>query len=167
MKEHQSPWPEAGSEAEADPVWLAFVDPPDAARPRAWWHWMDGNVDPEGIERDLRWLHDVGVRGVQVFDGGMGGPLLVPAAVRPGSEAWDEAVDTAVRTASELGMELAVATSSGVTMRPVAWRVSSARRSSAGSSNRCSIRSTNAVCTVPGLTALTRIPSRTWSVAMA
>ena len=74
---------------------------------------MDGNVDPAGIVRDLRWLHDVGVRGVQVFDGGMGGPLVVPAAVRPGSEAWDEAVDTAVRTASELGMELAVATSSG------------------------------------------------------
>ena len=113
MKEHQSSPPEAGPAAEADPVWRAFIDPPDEARPRAWWHWMDGNVDPAGIVRDLRWLHDVGVRGVQVFDGGMGGPLVVPAPVRPGSEAWDEAVDTAKRTASELGMELAVATSSG------------------------------------------------------
>ena len=113
MKEHQPPWPETGSEVEADRLWLAFVDPPDAARPRAWWHWMDGNVDPAGIVRDLRWLHGVGVRGVQLFDGGMGGPLVVPAAVRPGSESWDEAVETAVRTASELGMELALATSSG------------------------------------------------------
>ncbi len=113
MKEHQSSPREAGPDAETDPVWRAFIDPPDEARPRAWWHWMDGNVDPAGIVRDLRWLHDVGVRGVQVFDGGMGGPLVVPAPVRPGSEAWDEAVDTAKRTASELGMELAVATSSG------------------------------------------------------
>lgn len=115
MKEHPSSPPEPGPEAEAevDPLWRAFVDPPDAARPRAWWHWMDGNVDPEGIVRDLRWLHDVGVRGVQVFDGGMGGTLVVPTPVRPGSEAWDDAVDTAVRTTSELGMELAVATSSG------------------------------------------------------
>ena len=113
MKEHQSPPPDAGPAAEADPVWLAFIDPPDEARPRAWWHWMDGNVDPKGIVRDLRWLHEVGVRGVQLFEGGMGGPLVVPAPVRPGTEAWDEAVDTAVRTASELGMELAVATSSG------------------------------------------------------
>jgi alpha-L-rhamnosidase len=103
----------ATSEAGSDPLWDAFVDPPDEARPRAWWHWMDGNVDPEGVVRDLRWLHSVGVRGVQLFDGSMGGPLVVPAPVRPGTEAWDEAVDTAVRTASELGMELAVATSSG------------------------------------------------------
>lgn len=103
----------SGSEAASDTLWYAFVDPPDEARPRAWWHWMDGNVDPVGIVRDLEWLHGVGVRGVQVFDGGMGGPLVVPAAVRPGSEAWDEAVDTAVRTTAELGMELAVATSSG------------------------------------------------------
>jgi hypothetical protein len=74
---------------------------------------MDGNIDLAGIVRDLRWLHEVGVRGAQVFDGGLGGPLVVPAAVRPGSEVWTEAVDTAVRTATELGMELAVATSSG------------------------------------------------------
>ena len=44
-------------------LWNAFVDPPDEARPRAWWHWMDGNIDPAGIVRDLAWLHSVGVRG--------------------------------------------------------------------------------------------------------
>src|SRR5690349_21102162 len=103
----------SGSTEASDRLWDAFVDPPDEARPRAWWHWMDGNIDPEGIERDLRWLHAVGVRGAQVFDGGMGGPLVVPAPVRPGWAAWDEAVLAAKRTASELGMELAVATSSG------------------------------------------------------
>lgn len=94
-------------------LWRSFVDPPDAARPRAWWHWMDGNVDPEGIIRDLTWLHSVGVRGVQLFDGGMGVPLVVPEPVRPGSAAWHAAIRTAVRTASELGLELAVATSAG------------------------------------------------------
>ncbi|MFE5673219.1 glycosyl hydrolase [Agromyces sp. NPDC056523] len=98
---------------DADPLWSAFVDPPDEARPRAWWHWMDGNVDPAGVERDLRWLHAVGVRGAQLFDGGMGGPLVVPAPVRPGSTEWVQSVETAVRVATELGMELAVATSSG------------------------------------------------------
>lgn len=94
-------------------AWAALIDPPDEARPRAWWHWMDGNVDPEGIVRDLEWMHRVGLRGAQVFDGGMGVPLVVDAPVRPGTEAWTEAVDTAARVASERGMELAVATSSG------------------------------------------------------
>ena len=99
MEEHQSSPREAGPARRADPLWRAFVDPPDEARPRAWWHWMDGNVDPAGIGRDLEWLHDVGVRGVQMFDGGMGTPLVVPAPVRPGSEAWDEAVRHGQRTA--------------------------------------------------------------------
>ena len=106
MTEPPSPW-------DPNELWQAFLDPPDETRPRAWWHWMDGNVDPAGIVRDLTWLHDVGVRGVQLFDGGMGVPLVVPEPVRPGSAAWQEAIDTAVRTATTLGLELAVATSSG------------------------------------------------------
>lgn len=109
MDEHQPTTPPPGS----DPLWDAFVDPPDEARPRAWWHWMDGNVDPIGIERDLRWMHAAGMRGAQVFDGGMGGPLVMPSPVRPGTPDWDRAVDVAVETAASLGMELAVATSSG------------------------------------------------------
>ncbi|WP_439592914.1 glycosyl hydrolase [Microbacterium sp.] len=94
-------------------LWGAFVEPPDDARPRVWWHWMDGNIDPAGIVRDLEWMQSVGVRGVQLFDGGMGVPLVVPEPVRPGSEGWDHAIDTAVRTADRLGLELAIATSSG------------------------------------------------------
>ena len=74
---------------------------------------MDGNVDPAGVVRDLTWLHSVGVRGVHLFDGGMGVPVVVPEPVRPGSLAWHEAIQTARRTAADLGLELAVATSAG------------------------------------------------------
>lgn len=97
----------------ANDLWRAFLDPPDPAHPRAWWHWMDGNIDPDGVVRDLTWLHSVGVRGAQLFEGGMGVPLVVPEPVRPGTAAWENAVATATRTAADLGMELAVATSSG------------------------------------------------------
>jgi hypothetical protein len=94
-------------------VWAGFVDPPDDARPRAWWHWMDGNVDTHGIRLDLEWLHDVGVRGVQMFDGGMGTPLVVPDRIRFGSAQWQEALRLAKATARRLGLEFAVATSPG------------------------------------------------------
>ena len=30
-----------------------FMNPPDAAKPRAWWHWMNGNISKEGITADL------------------------------------------------------------------------------------------------------------------
>lgn len=94
-------------------LWAGFCAPPDEARPRAWWHWMDGNVDPEGIRLDLEWLHRVGVRGVQMFDGGMGTPLVVPEKVTHGSAEWRDAVRSATTTARALGMEFAVATSAG------------------------------------------------------
>jgi hypothetical protein len=33
-----------------------FADPPDAAKPRTWWHWTGSNVTLEGITRDLEWM---------------------------------------------------------------------------------------------------------------
>jgi hypothetical protein len=94
-------------------LWEAFCAPPDESRPRVWWHWMDGNVDPEGIRLDLEWLQSVGVRGVQMFNGGLGTPLVVPERVHQGSPAWHEAVRLAATTAHELGLEFTVATSAG------------------------------------------------------
>lgn len=96
-----------------DDLWTRFVDPPDDARPRAWWHWMDGNADAEGAVADLRWLHRVGVRGVHLFDGGMGMPLVVDAPRHPGTPEWDDAIEAAVAEAERLDMEIAIATSAG------------------------------------------------------
>jgi hypothetical protein len=102
-------------------LWAGFCAPPDEARPRVWWHWMDGNVDPEGIRLDLEWLHRVGVRGVQMFNGGMGTPLVVPEPVHQGSAAWRDAVRTASDTAHRLGLEFAVATSAGWSAAGAPW----------------------------------------------
>jgi hypothetical protein len=98
---------------ELQAIWAGFADPPDEARPRAWWHWLDGNIDPEGIRLDLEWLHATGVRGVQVFDGGMGTPLVVPEKVAFGSPEWQRALQLARETARRLGLEFAIATSPG------------------------------------------------------
>ncbi|MET0526176.1 MAG: glycosyl hydrolase, partial [Nocardioides sp.] len=94
-------------------LWQGFCDPPDSARPRAWWHWVDGNIDLEGIALDLEWLHRVGVRGVQLFEGAMGTPLVVPQRVAYDSPEWRTAVRLAASTAQRTGLELAVATSPG------------------------------------------------------
>ena len=37
-----------------------FKEPPDSAKPRVWWHWMNGNVTKEGITADLEWMKRVG-----------------------------------------------------------------------------------------------------------
>ena len=33
-------------------VYEGFRNPPQEARPRVWWHWMDGNVSMDGILKD-------------------------------------------------------------------------------------------------------------------
>ena len=51
-----------------DPLKSGFENPPESARPRVWWHWMNGNITKEGIKLDLEWMHRVGLAGFQNFD---------------------------------------------------------------------------------------------------
>ena len=98
---------------EADTLFPGFVDPPLSARPRVWWHWMDGNVDEAGIVKDLEWLAASGAGGVQAFTGSMGVPQYTPECVAFRSSAWQSAIACAASTATRLGLELAIATSAG------------------------------------------------------
>lgn len=47
-----------------------FKNPPQEARVRVWWHWMDGNITQEGVKADLDWMKAAGIAGVQQFDAG-------------------------------------------------------------------------------------------------
>lgn len=44
-----------------DNLMRGFENPPNGARPRVWWHWMNGNIAPEGIKLDLEWMHSIGL----------------------------------------------------------------------------------------------------------
>ncbi len=46
----------------------AFRQPPAAARPQVWWHWMNGNVSRPGITKDLKAIKQVGLGGVTLFE---------------------------------------------------------------------------------------------------
>ena len=76
----------------ADELFPGFVDPPISARPRVWWHWMDGNVDEAGIVKDLEWLAASGAGGVQAFTGSMGIPQYTRDHVAFRSPAWQSAI---------------------------------------------------------------------------
>src|SRR5579885_1759593 len=43
-----------------DTLMKGFENPPQSARPRVWWHWMNGNITKEGIKLDLEWMHRIG-----------------------------------------------------------------------------------------------------------
>ena len=102
-----------GALAGAQSLEQQFRNPPDSAKPRAWWHWMSGNVTEGGITADLEWMHRVGIAGMQMFDGDMGAPLFVDKPVTWMSPEWKSAWRHAAAEADRLHLEMAMAASGG------------------------------------------------------
>ena len=90
-----------------------FLNPPQEARPRVWWHWMNGNITRDGIRKDIEWMHRAGIGGFHCFDAGMGMKPVVEQRLDYMSEPWKDAFRLAVRMADSLGMEVAVASCPG------------------------------------------------------
>jgi hypothetical protein len=96
-----------------DSLQSGFIDPPDSARPRVWWHWMNGNVTEEGISSDLAWMKRVGIGGVQNFDASLATPQVVEKRLVYMAPDWQDAFRHAVKIAEGQGMEFAIAASPG------------------------------------------------------
>lgn len=94
-------------------VYSQFQTPPNAAKPRVWWHWMNGNVTKEGIDKDLTWLANTGIGGVQNFDANLQTPQIVENRLVYMQPDWKDAFVHAVTKADELGLEFAIAASPG------------------------------------------------------
>jgi hypothetical protein len=90
-----------------------FVNPPPAARPRVWWHWMNGNITEEGIRLDLEWMHRIGIGGLQNFDASLGTPKLVAQSLLYMTPEWQQAFRYTAGLADQLGLELSIAGSPG------------------------------------------------------
>src|SRR5690349_18517673 len=101
------------SQASPDPLKQGFQNPPKAARPRVWWHWMNGNITQEGIKLDLEWMHRAGVGGFQTFDAALFTPKVVDHRLVYMTPEWKDAFKYATTLADQLGMEEAIAGSPG------------------------------------------------------
>jgi hypothetical protein len=96
-----------------DALLRGFENPPNGARPRVWWHWMNGNISEEGIKLDLDWMHRVGLGGVTIFEGAIRTPQVVPQRLIYMTPDWKKAFDYAVTEARSKGMEVSIASSPG------------------------------------------------------
>jgi alpha-L-rhamnosidase len=105
--------PDANAASQQDPLLRGFLDPPNGARPRVWWHWMNGNISSDGIKLDLDWMHRVGIGGVTIFEGAINTPQVVPQRLIYMTPEWKQAFTSAVTTARSMGMEVAIASSPG------------------------------------------------------
>src|SRR5512142_60597 len=90
-----------------------FLNPPDEAKPRVWWHWMNGNITKEGIKLDLAWMHHVGLAGFQNFDAALQTPQVVDHRLAYMTPEWKDAFKYAITLGDQYGMEMAIAGSPG------------------------------------------------------
>jgi hypothetical protein len=96
-----------------DSLEAGFANPPNSARPRVWWHWMNGNVTKDGIRKDIEWMSRVGIGGLQNFDVDLLTPQVVEKRLVYMSPEWKDAFRYAAGLADQKGLELAIASSPG------------------------------------------------------
>src|SRR6185437_4248565 len=96
-----------------DSLKRGFENPPSSARPRVWWHWMNGNITQEGIKLDLEWMHRAGIAGYQNFDAALQTPQVVDKRLAYMTPEWKDAFKYAIQLGDQFGMEMAIAGSPG------------------------------------------------------
>ena len=96
--------------AAADPLETGFLNPPDAAKPQTWWHWMNGNITKVGITADLEAMKQIGLGGATI--------VIVDCEIPAGpvkfmSPEWREDFKFAVQEADRLGLKLTIENCAG------------------------------------------------------
>ena len=99
--------------AQADELADSFRNPPQSARPRVWWHWMNGNISKDGIAQDMAWMKRIGIGGLQNFDANLQTPQIVDKRLVYMTPEWKDAFAFAAAEADRQGLELAIAASPG------------------------------------------------------
>ena len=93
-----------------------FRHPPDYARPRVYWWWLEGNISKEGILHDLTEMKKAGIQGAIVFDAGSSSHTSVirtEAGAVFMSDEWRELFTYACLVADSLNMEMSLNIVSG------------------------------------------------------
>ena len=91
-------------------------NPPNSARLRAYWWWLNGNVTQESITRDLEGMKAKGFGGAVLIDAGgadQWGNDQVPHGPTFFSPEWRELYKHALREANRLGLEMSLNIQSG------------------------------------------------------
>ena len=114
-----------GTVKAADDLEAAFRSPPQAAKPWAYWWWLNANVTQPSITRDLEQMKAKGLGGFLLFDVTAYGQHLVPSPPRRiefMSLPWRALVKHAMKEAHRLGLEMSVnlSTCGGALRAP--WR---------------------------------------------
>ena len=111
----------SNNETASEALEQGFLSPPNSAKPRVWWHWMNGNISKDGITKDLQWMKRVGIGGMQNFDAARESPQFVETRSIYMTPSWKDAFSHAARLADELDLELTIHSSPGWSVTGGPW----------------------------------------------
>ncbi len=106
----------SSARAGAPTLEAGWQNPPDAAKLRAYWWWLNGNVTKASITRDLEEMERQGFGGALICDAGgaaQDGNAEVPHGPTFFSPAWRELYKHTLREANRLGLEMSLNIQSG------------------------------------------------------
>jgi hypothetical protein len=103
------------------PLLKDFQTPPNAAKPRVWWHWMNGNITKDGIQKDLDWMERIGIGGFHNFDANLFTPVVVPKKLVFMTPEWKDAFKFTTELADKKGFEMTIAGSPGWSVTGGPW----------------------------------------------
>jgi len=92
-----------------DPLEAGFVDPPQEARLRCYWWWLNGNTDEATITRDLDEMRAKGYGGAILVDANGSEQQrnrMVPAGPMFGTPRWRDLYRHAMKEAARNGLEI-------------------------------------------------------------
>ncbi|HLL93952.1 MAG TPA: glycosyl hydrolase, partial [Spirosoma sp.] len=104
-----------------DRLKAGFASTPQSAKPRVWWHWMNGNITKEGITKDPEWMKRVGIGGFQNFDASLFTPNVTPKKLVFMTPEWKDAFRHTTELAQKLQLEMAIAGSPGWSVTGGPW----------------------------------------------
>ncbi|MBI4909490.1 MAG: hypothetical protein HY820_38080 [Acidobacteria bacterium] len=92
----------------ADELERGWRNPPNEARPHAYWLWLNGHVNPATAREELQAMKDAGFGGVLLFDMGARGekPVTPPAGPAFLSPQWMKQFKESVTQAKQLGLQV-------------------------------------------------------------
>ncbi|UYQ94124.1 glycosyl hydrolase [Chitinophaga horti] len=102
--------------AAANTLEAGFINPPDEAKPRVFWWWLEGNQSKKGIGADLIAMKAAGIQGAIIFDAGsssyknMEKTASGPSFMGP---EWQALFHHTCKIADSLNMELSLNIGSG------------------------------------------------------
>ena len=82
------------------------MSPPDSIRVAVYWYWLNNNLSPEGVVKDLQAMKKAGITRAQI--GMIGIDDLPNGEATYNSDLWWETLHQALKTAGELDIEIGI-----------------------------------------------------------